>query len=157
MKQALCHPVRPVAAKGLCWACYAQKRRAEGKSGSPNKAKCHPNRSHAANGLCGACYMKHLRLTVPQKIKHGKKSSRLFKKYNITYDDFVDMIAQQDARCAICNKLPMTLFHVDHNHKTGKVRELLCQQCNVGLGCFHEDIDVLDSAAAYVIKHLDKS
>ena len=64
-------------------------------------------------------------------------------KYGMTYDDFLDMLADQDGKCAIC-KAPDAKrkgdkhLHVDHNHQTGMVRGLLCNPCNRGLGFLGE-------------------
>jgi len=46
-----------------------------------------------------------------------------------------------------------TTLAVDHNHDTGKVRELLCNTCNNGLGCFKDDPKLLQSAIKYLNKH----
>jgi hypothetical protein len=42
---------------------------------------------------------------------------------------------------------------VDHNHNTGKVRELLCHGCNTGIGLMQDDVDLLQKALDYLIKH----
>lgn len=61
------------------------------------------------------------------------------------------MLREQDALCAICHKAPAA--HVDHDHKTGAVRALLCFNCNGGLGQFRDDPVVLRAAADYVEEH----
>ena len=43
--------------------------------------------------------------------------------------------------------------HIDHDHKTGKIRSILCNKCNVGLGMFNDDTAVLRRAAKYIEKH----
>ncbi len=59
------------------------------------------------------------------------------------------MYARQGGRCAICGTAAEKLV-VDHNHKTGKVRELLCHLCNAMIGCAREDTAILVNAAAYL-------
>lgn len=64
-------------------------------------------------------------------------------KYGMTHDDFLDMLADQDGKCAICGSEDSKRkgdkhLHVDHNHQTGKVRGLLCNSCNRGLGLLGE-------------------
>jgi hypothetical protein len=61
------------------------------------------------------------------------------------------MVEQQDGLCAICRSAPAA--HVDHDHATDVVRQLLCFNCNGGLGRFTDDTTVLRAAAAYVERH----
>ena len=49
---------------------------------------------------------------------------------------------------AICKKVPRHRLHVDHDHRTKKVRRLLCRLCNAGLGCFKDDLRIVRRAAA---------
>jgi len=67
------------------------------------------------------------------------------------------MLDRQGHACAICktkheNKRGKVL-HVDHCHKTGRVRELLCTACNTALGKMRDDTERLKSAIAYLEKH----
>ena len=62
--------------------------------------------------------------------------------------DYKELFEIQRGRCAIC-KLVNDL-HVDHDHKTGKVRGLLCGHCNRGIGCFFENQTYMINAADYV-------
>ena len=83
----------------------------------------------------------------------------LLTKYGITQNDYVEMLLDQKGVCAICN-LPETivdkrsgqvqLLSIDHDHTTGKVRGLLCTQCNHGIGKFKDSITVLQSAIDYL-------
>lgn len=62
-----------------------------------------------------------------------KRNSYLTKTYGITLDQYNQMLADQNDSCALCNKHKSNFkraLHVDHNHKTGKVRGLLCFYCN---------------------------
>lgn len=74
--------------------------------------------------------------------------------YGITKDQFDEMLASQNGACAICGtKEPQgssRTFHVDHCHKTQRVRGLLCHHCNVGLGHFFDIPAALRSAATYI-------
>lgn len=58
------------------------------------------------------------------------------------------MLAEQGGRCAVCAERPAE--HVDHDHVTGKVRGLLCFNCNGGLGQFRDDPQILELAIEYL-------
>lgn len=72
--------------------------------------------------------------------------------YNLELDNYENMIKEQNGICAICNQRTDKLC-VDHNHSTGKVRQLLCTRCNHGLGNFRENINFLENAIIYIRKH----
>jgi hypothetical protein len=83
-----------------------------------------------------------------------KKDQRLRLTYGISRVDFLEMLAIQNNRCAICGYTSEThgaLFPVvDHCHKTGKIRGLLCMNCNQGLGKFKDSHNNLLGAAMYL-------
>jgi len=56
---------------------------------------------------------------------------------------------EQNGRCRVCLKDATTL-HIDHDHKTGIVRGLLCKSCNLALGFFNDDINLLIAALNYL-------
>ena len=77
----------------------------------------------------------------------------IMKKYNLTMDDYNRMLEKQDYRCAICKKHISELkrrLSVDHNHKTGEVRGLLCFKCNTVLGHMNDDIELLKNTIKYL-------
>jgi hypothetical protein len=71
--------------------------------------------------------------------------------YGLAPGEYDRMLADQDGRCAICGKQPRTKrLSVDHDHRTGKVRALLCQPCNRGLRSFEFDYVPAQQAAIYI-------
>lgn len=65
----------------------------------------------------------------------NKILTQRLQKYGITAEQYNQMFATQDGVCAICGRPPKTKrLHVDHDHKTGKIRSLLCMMCNTKLG-----------------------
>ena len=74
--------------------------------------------------------------------------------YGLSREDFEVKWEAQARRCAICSSNKSTgrlgRFHVDHNHDTGEVRGILCQECNVLLANAREDITILDAAKEYL-------
>lgn len=88
-----------------------------------------------------------------------QKHARREKRYGISPARFTAMRKRQRNRCAICGHKAKDRnargaeLHVDHNHKTGQVRGLLCGPCNTGLGMFLDDPVILASAICYVEKY----
>lgn len=88
--------------------------------------------------------------------KEHLKDIELMKHYGISLTEYNQMLKEQNCVCAICknpesSKRKLSLS-VDHDHKTGKIRGLLCGRCNRGLGYFKDNINFLTHA----IKYLDK-
>lgn len=91
------------------------------------------------------------------KEAHSKASLKyyLMKRYGMTVEQYGQMSIEQDHRCAICRS-PETgnrRLAVDHCHRTGKVRALLCQACNTALGKLKDDPLLIRRAAEYVERH----
>jgi len=76
------------------------------------------------------------------------KNYNLKKFYGITLEEYDAMVIKQNGQCLICNK-KKKLF-VDHHHLTKKLRGLLCDKCNPGLGFFDDDVNILKSAILYL-------
>ena len=78
-------------------------------------------------------------------------SIRLKCKYNITLKEKNIMLKKQKNKCKICNiKFSKTRSCVDHCHTTNKVRGILCNLCNVGLGYFKDNTKSLTNAITYL-------
>ena len=91
---------------------------------------------------------------------YARNRRRQYAKYGITPEGYNAFFEQQSGRCAICGTdkpggkgRKRNLFAVDHDHDTGKVRALLCSECNVGIGLFRDDPDLLLRAIGYLAKH----
>ena len=71
--------------------------------------------------------------------------------YGLTIAEYDELLVRQDGKCAIC-KLPpdKKRLCIDHDHKTGKVRGLLCDRCNLLLGRVYDDCSILSSAIEYL-------
>jgi len=86
---------------------------------------------------------------VLSRIEHVQRGQRVAKKYGITSTDYIRMMVVQDFRCPICEE-EVEQFVVDHDHKTGAVRGLLCGPCNTGLGMFKDSTRRLAMAQNYL-------
>lgn len=74
-------------------------------------------------------------------------------KYGLKPGEFGRMLEDQDGLCAICRQPSEKTLHVDHDHASGAVRELLCSACNLGIGKFKDDSALLRAAADYIDRH----
>ncbi len=86
--------------------------------------------------------------------KDKKRESHIKHKYNITLKDYDKILEKQGGKCKICGtKIPggRGRFHVDHDHKIGKIRGLLCVGCNHMLGNAKDNSETLIAAAHYLI------
>jgi protein-arginine kinase activator protein McsA len=82
------------------------------------------------------------------------KDKKLKLRYNISIDDYEKMLENQLGLCKICHQSNQKLL-IDHDHKTGKIRGLLCNGCNRGLGYFNENILALKEAIIYLVQSND--
>lgn len=89
-----------------------------------------------------------------------QQHSRRRRRYGIEPDEYIWLWHEQNGKCAICKEPETSLYRgnvrslaVDHDHTTGKIRSLLCNSCNNGLGRFKDDISRLQAAIDYLTRH----
>lgn len=121
---------------------------------------------------CNECYnsiylKKYHNLTTEQKRKRREisinnfdfeyfKNGRLMRNYGISLNEFNDMYKNQNGKCFLCEKnIKGKEVKVDHSHNTGKVRKLLCHNCNTSLGLMKDNPDLFYKAAQYLKEHND--
>lgn len=87
----------------------------------------------------------------------GKKrhDTEFRKKFGIGLHQYQTLLEEQGGVCYLCGGTDFRNLAVDHCHKTGKVRRLLCSECNMGLGKFKDNADLLRKAADYVDQEFD--
>jgi len=86
-------------------------------------------------------------------IKQAAKYAHVRRTYDLTPEQFNNLLAEQANLCKICGQPDTSkrgVLHVDHCHKTGRVRGLLCFKCNIALGKFKDDPQLLRNALAYL-------
>ena len=84
------------------------------------------------------------------------KNYNLKRKYNITLEEYNKLLELQHYRCAICVELfedTHAFICLDHSHKTGKQRGLICRRCNLILGNCKDSIKILKRAIVYLKKY----
>lgn len=73
----------------------------------------------------------------------------------MTYEEYTRLYETQGRACAICGRHRelggVDGLYVDHNHKSGKIRGLLCPACNSAIGMFNEDVGLMQRAADYLL------
>lgn len=107
------------------------------------------------NSWCKACFADYQRERIerdPGHFRTVQRRSRFKRKYGITEEEYAAMARLQGNVCAICRgpQVAGRDFAVDHDHTTGSVRGLLCSNCNLGIGNFRDDPELIALAIAYV-------
>lgn len=109
-----------------------------------------PTNRSASSGYMTSCKPCHnARTRASLEANGGARNYHLRRRYGITVEHYNKMFAEQDGLCAICQEAPAE--HVDHDHKTGKVRGLLCFNCNGALGQFRDRPDLMLLGATYLM------
>ncbi len=135
-----------------CRTCHKQKPLTSFyKTGRKNG-----NNLDARHSECKECTKKRVAASYKANPDQSR-DSELRRKYGITLADFKQMVIEQDSKCACCGTDKAggkhNTWNVDHCHKTGKVRDLLCKNCNLILGMVDDDIQHLFQLMNYLVKH----
>jgi hypothetical protein len=161
-----------VVARGLCQRHYQRARAA--KTLPPQQLEIPLKPVHSLTNIkhgeltgdCAVCGPEiPIRVRKGRGAECGRKSRRgknkkpltpqqrraywLIEKYGLTLERFEAMADLQDGRCLICRSVPELLV-VDHCHKTGRVRGLLCRECNLALGYLKDRPERAMAAAEYL-------
>jgi len=134
-------------------------RRRERYRADPEKHKAYQREWLRNNPENRRAASRRWRVNNPDKVKAYRESPetraysrnlRLKSEYGITQSDYDAMVEKQNGICPIC-ELEKKLV-VDHDHETGKVRALLCGQCNTGLGSLKDSPQIVEKALQYLIE-----
>lgn len=173
-KPSSCHPKVRAYARTLCLPCYAERKKLNlplpPRTRVNKIAKCHPEQKHYSNGLCRDCYLNHLRKSFgpavchPNRIAYRKKDrlcracvsrkgyqdrGTRYWRHGTTREDYEKQLKKQDYKCAICGRCN-NKFVIDHDHKTGGLRGILCVPCNAILGQWKDSISIAQTAFEYL-------
>jgi hypothetical protein len=98
--------------------------------------------------------LQKARRSSPEGRAKGRDSD-LRRRYGLSTQEYNALFVAQGSKCAICRSTKPGVFdwHVDHDHKTGKVRGILCKMCNWMLGAACDATSTLRAAAFYLEKH----
>ena len=111
--------------------------------------------------LCSPCAVKRSEEWMRNNLEKYRLN-QIVSKYNITKEEYLEKVGKQGNRCKICLQHETDRHHksnklkelaVDHSHKTGAVRDLLCKKCNTALGLIKEDKAILQNMINYLEQH----
>lgn len=132
------------------------------------KNRCAPGGRSLWCRSCRAQYKREWRRTNPERARAQDRRRNLrrkgtsgdykrLKQYGLSRDAFQFLLRLQRSACAVCQMVfgnTKSLGpHVDHDHSTGRVRGLLCNNCNRALGLLNDSPSVLIAAAEYLGQH----
>ena len=134
---------------------YVKKcRKCEYKAESFSELDMFPDKKDCMFGkdtICKECESTRKKADVERR--GGSRKLNLMKNYGMTIEEYDKMLKEQSGMCKICKTdkpKHRGRFVVDHDHKTGKVRGLLCDGCNKGLGHFRDNIVFMNEAIKYI-------
>jgi hypothetical protein len=122
---------------------------------NPEKSRARARAWYASNKGKALASMALRRKNNPDAIRNEKLRSN----FGITLDQYNTISAEQNHACAICGtpqSEQLKKMAVDHDHETGRIRSLLCHNCNVGLGNFKDSPEILTKAIRYIHEHSRK-
>jgi hypothetical protein len=112
------------------------------------------------NRFCKSCINEKHRIERAESktnpvLKRKYQNYDLKKNYGISIDDYDKLLELQNGQCVICGKTGSSVrsLAVDHNHKTGKIRGLLCIKCNVWVGDLEKNPEIFGKIKSYLQKH----
>lgn len=139
-------------AKGRqCRPCQAEQRRQK-REANLEAVRAYDRERYRGNRERVLTRVRDYQIANPDKVRDQHRA-RL---YGLKPGEFAAMFAAQGGRCAVCwTDMPngKGYWHVDHDHETKKVRGILCQKCNLGLGMFSDDLARVRAAATYLEDH----
>ena len=112
----------------------------------------YPNSAAGVSSDCRRCFNIN-RQTYTRKNPDVVRNNGLKRSYGITLEDYNKMLYEQKACCKACGRHQSEferVLVVDHNHKTGQIRGLLCSPCNVSLGMLEEDVMRMKRLISYI-------
>lgn len=129
--------------QGICKECSKAYMKTYYKE-NLEKAKAQGKAWYKANLETAREMIKAWHKANPDKLK----ANSLKRKYGLTLEEFKNLLKKQENKCAICGRSGKLV--VDHDHRTGKIRDLLCNNCNRGIGYLKDSSGVLLKAAQYL-------
>lgn len=144
------YSARKPGRKSFCgWWCRTDYVRRQIREDQPKEATCIQCEKTKASKYFGSIPSGKLRTRCRNCIYENDRFRGLQRRYGADQAWIEATLLTQDGKCGVC-KEQLTRPHVDHNHKTGALRGLLCLNCNAGIGQMKERADILRAAADYL-------
>ncbi len=100
--------------------------------------------------VCLGCKRENAQKYRRKDIKKHNLKNRV-KRYGMNIEDYNEMRNKQNGCCAICkSQIVLETSRIDHDHRTGKVRGLLCVSCNTGIGLLKDSPQIMKNAISYL-------
>lgn len=109
--------------------------------------------SKGKRSICIKCDRLRARSWLSKQDNDYIRNNQFKVHYKITLEDYNKLFIEQEGKCKICKKSQKTSskrLAVDHCHQSNKIRGLLCSNCNRGLGMFQDNLEILETAKAYL-------
>ena len=114
--------------------------------------------NHSRDKLNSACKIcrnregREYRENNPEKVVKTIRESNYRRNYGITLEQYEIILKSQNGLCKICEKVNIVgkRLAVDHEHKSGIIRGLLCDNCNLAIGKFEDDVERIKRAVSYL-------
>lgn len=126
---------------------------------------CHPDRPYYSKNLCEPCYQaqdkwpstleqrRRWNKTYHDRHPNARRDSWLWTSYRIRASDYDEILHRQEGHCFFCDATESSKGRplvVDHDHKTGLVRALLCDKHNIFIGALEQNLELLNDALDYI-------
>lgn len=115
------------------------------------------NGKYGKKSICAICEKARTnawRAQAGQAHKDQRYYTRLKAVYGLTKDEYIALVIEQNHKCYLCGIDELKALYgrlcVDHCHTTGKIRKLLCHNCNAALGQFKDNVEAIQKAADYL-------
>lgn len=131
----------------------------------------HKNKANGHQSYCKKCTYENAEQWVKNNLERNRKTKkdwykinskrlllkRIKQEYGLSEQEYNGLIEKQKNKCAVCGTSDVKMNHckrlvIDHCHKTGKVRGLLCNHCNTALAAVNDNVDTLKKLIKYVKK-----
>lgn len=129
----------------VCTTCKVSKKLTE----FHKHKKC----KYGVNSVCKICdsiESRNWREKNKELIPTKKRNYLMKARYGTTVENYELMFQRQGGICLICKKSQKRRLDVDHSHKTGKIRGLLCRRCNIALGLLDDNVSIIKNLINYL-------